>query len=350
MAFQSAANYGNLPNGVFSPVIYSKKVQKQFRKDSVVAGITNTDYFGEIANFGDSVKVIKEPEVSVSAYARGTQLTSQDLTDSDFTMVIDKANAFQFRIDDIEVAQSHVNWMDMAKDRAAYQLTQTYDQEVLGYLSGYAKTNGVWAVNTVTNGTVANSSAGTDEWLSANKLARDGFVSGGSSSDSIAVGVSGTYDATPLAILNRMNRILDLNNVPKDNRFVVVDPVFVEILMDENSKLVNNDYMASQNAGGQLTNGKLIAGTIRGFSVHSSNNLPYLGTGPGTADNNGSSTDYGVIVAGHMSAVATAEQINKTETFRDPNGFGDVVRGLHMYGRKILRPESLVRAIYNINA
>ena len=65
MAFPSAAGHGNLPNGVFSPVIYSKKAQLAFRRSSVVQGVTNTDYFGEIASFGDSVKIIKEPELQI---------------------------------------------------------------------------------------------------------------------------------------------------------------------------------------------------------------------------------------------------------------------------------------------
>jgi hypothetical protein len=84
MAFRSAAGYGNLPNGNFSPVIYSKKVQTAFRKTSVVEDITNNDYMGEISNFGDSVRIIKEPEVSVQAYSRGTQVVPQDLDDEDF--------------------------------------------------------------------------------------------------------------------------------------------------------------------------------------------------------------------------------------------------------------------------
>ncbi len=81
MAFPSASGHGNLPNGNFSPVIYSKQVQLAFRKASTVEDITNNDYFGEIANMGDSVKIIKEPEVSVQSYARGTQITAQDLND-----------------------------------------------------------------------------------------------------------------------------------------------------------------------------------------------------------------------------------------------------------------------------
>jgi hypothetical protein len=352
MAFQSAGGYTNLPNGVFSPTIYSKKVQKQFRRTAVAEAITNSDYFGEIKNFGDSVKIIKEPEITISAYARGTQLTPQDLQDSEFYLIVDRANSFIFRIDDIEKQQSHVNWMDLASDRAAYDMAMVYDRDILGYMSGYEynETTGLWAARTTAVGTKAESTADSDELLGIHKLTRASFVSGGSSSESVSVGVAGTYDVTPLAILNRMNRLLDVQNVPKDGRYVVVDPIFVEKLMDENSKLVNNDYNANQNAGGQLTNGKLIAQKIRGFEVYESNNLPVIGSGPGTIDNNGSSTDYGVIFAGQMTAAATAQQLEKTESYRDPYSFGDIVRGMHLYGRKILKPQALIRAWYNINA
>lgn len=345
MAFSSATGYTNLPNGVFSPVIYSQKVQKQFRKSAVAQDITNSDYFGEISNYGDSVQIIKEPEIAITAYARGTQLTSQDLEDEDFTLIVDRANAFQFQIDDIEKKQSHVNWLDMATDRAAYKLADKFDQDILGYIAGYELVDGTWTARTTAVGTKAESSADADELLGTHKLARANFVSGGSASDSIAVGVSGTYDATPLAVLSRMSRLLDQQNVDKEGRWVVVDPVFEEILRDENSKFMNADYQD----GEQLSNGRVSSGKVRGFRLYSSNNLPYLGTGPGTNDSNGSATNFGVIIAGNDAAVATAEQINKTESFRSPFGFSDIVRGMHMYGRKILRPQSLVRAVYNVN-
>ena len=96
MAFASASGYTNLPNGNFSSVIYSKKVQLAFRKSTVCGDITNSDYFGEIASQGDTVKIIKEPEISVSAYQRGTQISAQNLDDEDFTLVVDKANYFAF--------------------------------------------------------------------------------------------------------------------------------------------------------------------------------------------------------------------------------------------------------------
>lgn len=352
MAFQSAANWHNLPNGVFSPTIFSRKAQKAFRKSSVVEGITNSDYFGEISAYGDSVRIIKEPEILIRQYARGTSLVRQDLVDEDFSLIVDKANYFMFGIDDIEEKQSHVDWMDMATDRAGYRLKDAFDLDVLAYMSGYVYTpsTGLWTVNTTPNGTANQSTAGTDEWLTRNKLTRADFVTGGLTTDSIAVGTAGTYDATPLQILNRMNRKLDELNVDKEGRWVVVDPVFVEKLMDENSKLVNADWAPGQSGNEGLFNGQLSANKIRGFRVHESNNLPRIGNGPSVIDTNGSATDYGIILAGHDSAVATASQLQKSEKFRDPDSFGDLVRGMQLYGRKILRSESLVRAVYNINA
>ena len=113
MAFSSASGYGNLPNGNFSPIIYSKQVQLAFRKSAVANAITNNDYFGEIANQGDTVKIMKEPEVSVKAYTRGTTILPQDLDDEEFQLTVDKSNYFAFKIDDIEEAHSHIDFMNL---------------------------------------------------------------------------------------------------------------------------------------------------------------------------------------------------------------------------------------------
>lgn len=352
MAFSSASGYSNLPNGNFSPVIYSQKVQKTFRKLSVVEDITNTDYFGEISDYGDSVKIIKEPEITVNSYERGTSVAAQDLSDADFTMVINQANYFMFKVDDIESQHSHVNFMDLATDRAAYKIKDKFDQEVLGHLCGFTGSAGSFAERTSleTGSTKANSSAGNDELLAANKLDITDFggsdIGGDASLTSIPVDATGTV-ASPLDVLNRMARLLDAADVPSDGRWFVADPVFWEILMDENSKFISNDFAGGQDAGDILRNGKATSSMIRGFRVYKSNNLPYLGTGPGTVATAGSETNFGVIVAGHDSAVATAQQLSKTESYRDTASFADIVRGLQLYGRKILRPESIVTAQYN---
>ena len=347
MAFPRAAGYNNLPNGNFSPVIYSKQVQLAFRKAAVCDAITNNDYFGEIANFGDSVKIIKEPEITVKAYERGTTITPQDLDDEDFTLTVDKANYFAFKVDDIEEAHSHVNFESLSSNRAAYRLADQFDQDVLGYLSGYkqsAISGRADTVNTTVNGTKAVSTAGTDELLSSMKLDASDFNGGGAGNTIIlkpraseAVPTAAAT-ANPLTVVARMARQLDLQNVETQGRWLVVDPVFVELLKDEDSRLFDSDF-----GGSGLQNG-LILNNLHGFKVHVSNNLPQGGTGPSASTTQ--ATNFGIIVGGHSSAVATADQINKTETYRDPDSFADIVRGMHLYGRKILRPEALINAKY----
>ena len=340
---------GQFTNGNFSPIIFSKKAQVAFRKTSVIEDITNNDYFGEIANIGDSVRIIKEPDITVNAYTRGTDISQQALTDADFTMIIDMANYFSFKLDDLEDAITHVNFMELATDRAAYKIRDSYDADVLTYLCGFAGNSR----NTTVRGTKANSSAGSDELLAANKLDITDF--GGSD-----LGVAGEVTAVPLVTrggtsgktdpleaINRMKRIMDQADVPAEGRWMVVDPIFVEKLMDSGSKLISNDFAGGQDAGDALRNGRM-AGQLRGFRMYVSNNLPSVGNGPGVVLATGSETNFGVVVAGHDSSVATAQKINKTETYRDPDSFSDIVRGLHMYGAKILRPEALVTLNYNL--
>lgn len=358
MAFQTAAGWGNLPNGVFSPVLYAKKAQLAFRKHSVANDITNSDYFGEIKNFGDSVRIIKEPEVSVSPYARGQQIIAQDLVDEDYTLVVDKANYFAFKTDDIEEAHSHQDWMALATNRAGYRLKDNYDQDILGYISGYKQTANHLAASTARvladlPGTKAVTTALDTELLSVNVLKKGDFTtittaSAGDHSIPIAPRLPGmtalpTAYVSPLTIIARMARLLDRQNVDQDGRWLVIDPVLEEVLKDEDSRLLNELWGETGGIRNGLTNKKL-----HGFRVYVSNNLPKVGTGPETGGTANQNANFGVIVAGHDSAVATAEQINKTEKFRDPDSFADVVRGMHLYGRKILRPEAITTAKYNV--
>jgi len=95
-----------------------------------------------------------------------------------------------------------------------------------------------------------------------------------------------------------------------------------------------------------LQNG-LIINNLHGFRIYVSNNLPKIGTGPGTSGSSAQNANFGVIVGGQDAAVASAQQITKTESYRDPDSFADIVRGMHLYGRKILRPEAIVTAKYN---
>jgi len=258
-------------------------------------------------------------------------------------------------MDDIEEAHSHINFMDLATNRAAYRLADQYDQEVLGYLSGYAQSSlhsQASALNTTVNGTKSVTTAGSNELLSSMQLHKGDFgnittASAGTHSIPVTARMPGatslpTATVSPAMIISRMKRLLDQQQVDSQGRWLVVDPVFMEILADEDSRFMNADFGES----GGLRNG-LNINNFHGFRVYSSSNLPALGTGPGTSGTANQLTNLGVIVAGHDSAIATAEQINKTETYRDPDSFADIVRGMHLYGRKILRPEAIVTARYN---
>jgi len=140
MAIAKGSGYANLPSGNWLPVIYSQKVQKFFRTASVVEDITNTDYAGEIENFGDTVNIIKEPTISVNSYVRGGHIAIQNLADDQLQLVVDQANAFAFKVDDIEERQSHVNWESLATSSGAYALKDSYDANVIAAMVSGAGT------------------------------------------------------------------------------------------------------------------------------------------------------------------------------------------------------------------
>ena len=340
-------------DGNFSPIMFSKQAQIALRRSSVISAITNNSYFGDIANQGDVVRIQKEPDVTVNALQRHTGISVQKLDDTDFSLTIDQANYFAFKMDDIEEQFSHVDFVSLAADRAAYKMADAIDVDVLAYMTGTAASG---QYSTAVSGTAQHPTSGeiNGEFLKVNQLDMSDMTnittsaSSGTSGDSIPLAPrlpgatsKGTATASPLQLIARMARQLDTGDVDSRGRYLVVDPIFMEILKDEDSRLLNSDF-----GGAGLQNG-LVAGNIHGFRVHVSNNLPTDGTGPGTSGVTAQDDNFGIILAGQDEAVATAEQINKVENYRDPDSFADIVRGMHLYGRKILRPQALVSAIYN---
>lgn len=315
MAFNTAPGYGNLPNGNFSPVLFSKKVLKRFRQVAVSQAITNTEYQGELTDLGQSVRIIREPTITVRPYTRGTVVSPQDLMDEQTELTVDQANYFAFKVDDIEAKQSHLNWMSLAADRAAFEIMNEYDKSVLTEMVA---------------GAVAPRIIGS---IGTPQVVRNNPATG---------------ELSALNIMARMERLLNQANVPMQGRFLVADPVFWEIAAQEESRLMqaNITGMAKSPMLDGLFNGKVINTKIRNFDCYLSNNLPTGGTGSeGSGANN-----YGVILAGHVAATATATQIAKTETLRDPTGFADICRGMQIFGRKVLRNEALVVSYWNAGA
>jgi hypothetical protein len=311
------ANFANSVSGqansFFLPSIYSKKVLNFFRKSSVVEAITNTDYAGEISAYGDSVKIIKEPVISVSDYTRGQDTTPTKLTDQELTLVVDSAKAFKFIVDDIETKMSHVNFKEVASSSAAYALKDSFDAAVIANMfSGLSAS-------------APDHVLGAD---SATALGANIYDGAGS------VDIGQDSETDPLNLMARMARLLDEQNVPEEGRWFVAGPDFYEQLGQSSSKLLSVDFNAGQ---GSIRNGLVSSGKLRGFDMYKSNNIA------------ATSNATGKVLAGHMSSTATAQTIISTEVLRDPSSFGDIVRGLHVYGSKVLRPEAIVGAFYLID-
>jgi hypothetical protein len=311
-------NFGNSvtgqTNSFFLPKIYSKKVLNFFRKASVIEAITNTDYSGEINAYGDSVKIIKEPVITVYTYERGADITKTALTDQETSLVVDTANAFKFIVDDIETSMSHVNFKEVAASSAAYALRDAFDEGVIATMFA-----GVSASS-------PNHILGSDN---ATDLAAGTFDGTGN----LDVGF-GTDEHDPLDIMAYMARLLDEQDIPEEGRWFLAPPSFYEQLGQSSSKLMSVDFNAGQ---GSIRNGLVSSGKLRGFDMYKSNNVAT----PSNA--------AGKILGGHMSSTATAQTITSTEVLRDPDSFGDICRGLHVYGSKVLRPEAMVSAFYGID-
>jgi len=324
MAFDRAAGHNNLPSGNFTPEIFSQKVLKFFRRASVAEDITNTDYAGEIENFGDTVRIIKEPTITVSSYARGSVVNPQDLADDQTTMVVDQANAFAFKIDDIEERQSHVNFEALATSSGAYSLKRNYDANILTAMAAGA-------------GLTGESGAATAQISDIGTLGT-----------ALDIGGATTPGDTAVNTMLVMAQALDDQSVPEENRWFVAPPAFYKHLFSAGAKFA--EVQVTGDATSPLRNGLVSLGNIAGFQCYKSTALVSNG-GTDQVTLSGLATDgtENLLLAGHMSSTATASHIAKTEVVRSTETFSDIVRGLHVFGRKVLRPEAMVRGVVSLD-
>jgi hypothetical protein len=274
---------------LFQPEVWSATLLSILEKSLVYAGApcVNRNYEGEISAFGDTVHIDSIADPAISTYTKDTDLASpQALTDAEQLLLIDQAKVFNFAIDDIDLRQTRSGGalMTEAASRAAFGLRDVTDQYVGGLMKAGAAV-GVAGVTTV--------SVVTDAY------------------DKILV---------PLSIA------LDVANVPNEGRFVVVPPAFYGKLMLDGRFIKVNE---SGSATG-LRNGNV--GDAAGFTILKSNNTP------------AGSTTGRFIIAGSNIATTYAEQISKVEAYRPEKRFGDALKGLHLYGAKVLRPTALASA------
>lgn len=264
----------------FIPEVFSKLLQAKFYKQSVLPAISNTDYQGEISGQGDKVIIRTVPAVTINDYA-GT-VTNQELTTGTVEMLIDKAKYYSFKIDDVLKAQADINLLEAASGDAAEGMRIAVETDVLSSVIGDATTTG--AQTTITSSNI-------------------------------------------LGEILELSKALDELNIPEEGRYIVLSPEFVSMLKQSE---LRQAYLTGDGTS-PLRNGQV--GMVDRFTVYQSNMLhtPASGTDAG----------YTHVLAGHPKAISFASQFTNTETVRLESTFGEAVRGLKVYGSKVVNPDCL---------
>jgi hypothetical protein len=271
----------------FIPQVWSARILVALQKSLVYgqSSVVNRDYEGEIRQAGDSVKINSIGDVTIKSYSRNSDIDApQELQDAQQMLAITEEKYFNFAVDDVDRAQSRPDVMGEAMNRSAYGLRDVADQFIAAKYTEIPTVN--WIGDDTTPKTPTANTAGTSMY----------------------------------EYLVDLGTILDNNNVPSEGRFVVVPPWAHGLLLKSNH-FVSFGTDANRAA---LLNGMI--GQAAGFNVLKSNNVP-----------NTSATKY-KIIAGHPMAFSYAEQVVKVEAFRPERRFSDAVKGLHVYGGKLVRP------------
>ncbi len=310
--FPVSGSFATSPSysGTFIPVIWSAKLNVKFYAASVFPAIANTDWEGEISNLGDKVIINNVPSITINNYTVGTTLTYQVPTPNTIELTVDKGKSFSFQVSDVLAYQSQPNQMEVFSNDASEQMRVAVDAD--GLLGVF------------------------NQGAAANKGATAGVKSAGYNMGTDNAPFSLT-PSTVLAKLLEMEAVLDEQNAPTSDRWLTIDPLTRILLMQSN--LAQAQFMGD--ATSIVRNGMI--GKISHFTVYVSNQLPTAAAGQDFSGNaQGGALKRRAILAGQKSAIAFASQMTKMETLRNPNDFGDLVRGLQVYGYKVVKPEALV--------
>jgi hypothetical protein len=276
----------------FKPEIWNADLLVTLEKSLVYAapGVVNRDYEGDIARAGDTVHIVSLAEPTIGTYSPHVDIVIEDVDDTDATLVIDQSKYFAFEVDDVEKRQALNGGAVLTEQarKAAYKLRDVADQYVAGLMAA-----GIDAGNIIAEQTISVSSTAK------------------------------AYD-----VLVDLGTKLDEDNVPDEGRWVVVTPGFYGLLKKDQR------FVGAGDAESAAIRANGMVGSAAGFSVRKSNNHP---AGPGAGAGR-------LIIAGYNGAVTYAEQINETEAARKEKGFADIVKGLHLYGSKVVRPTGLAAA------
>ena len=304
MAFPVAPGRPNY-SGNFIPEIWSGKLIENFYDATVLAAISNTDYEGEIRNMGDTVNIRTQPNITIRDYVKGQNLVVENPDKPKIQLVIDKGEYFACVEDDVDKVQTDVNLMDMWSKDASEQMKIKIDQRVL--------TDMLPDISALNRG--------------ANAGAKSGAFDLGAAGSPLTVtkdGASGSVSVTELIV--DMGTVLDEANCPESDRFLVIPARMAGLIKKSELK----DASLTGDTTSVMRNGRL--GMIDRFTIYMSHNLNVV---------NGNTS----IIAGHKMGFTFASQMTNMETLRAQSTFGDIIRGLQVYGYRVVKPEALATSV-----
>ena len=280
MAYSSSSGSFSFASGEqhFIPEVFSKKLQAKFYAQTMLSEVTTNEYEGEISGLGNKVNIRSVPAVTVADYTGS--LSYADVTSGTIELNIDKAKSYAFKVDDILREQADIDFMNEAANDAAQNMKIAIEQDVFANVAAGSSLTDINA---------------TPATLSTSNIL--GFI----------------LDA---------GQTLDENNIPEDNRYMIVSPAAASLLKQSELRQAN----LTGDAVSPLRNGFI--GTVDRFNMYVSNNLV---TASGVTSG----------LYGHPKAIAYASQMTNTESVRLESSFGDGVRGLAVYGYKVVLPTAI---------
>lgn len=312
-------------SGSFIPQLWSNKLNAKFFANTMMTDIANTDWEGEIKNQGDTISIRTAPSITINDYTgAGMNLTSEVPTPVFTDMQIDKGKYFSVQVNDVLAHQADLDLMNMFTDDAAKQLKIAIEDECFFH----------WFVTEGADAANAGDTAGVL-----------------SSEYDLGTDAAPIDQATPANILKtilRMSAALDEQNVPEEGRWLILSPFDRQLLMQTD---IAQAYFTGDQSS-TIRSGKI--GMLDRFTVYVSNLLPRGASGKEMvrgldATSNGASAATAkprrMMVAGTKASCAFASQISKTEPLRNQTDFGDIVRGLSVYGRKVVKDTALITAL-----
>tara|TARA_R110002167_G_scaffold117114_7_gene292837 strand:+ start:6766 stop:7809 length:1044 start_codon:yes stop_codon:yes gene_type:complete len=314
-------------SGTFIPALWSGKMTDKFYDATVLAAISNTDYEGEIKDFGDQVIIRTKPSIGIRDYHAGNdgdgttpaRLTYEKPTSPTTTLLINKGNYWGTELDDVMEVQSDIDQLSMWADDASEQMKISIDTNVLSWMheSGL-----------IFNGAVAGT--GGNRGSAAGRISQDINLGKPGGVNSLVVTKNNITD-----LIVDAGTVLDEANVPESGRWLVIPAWMAGRIKKSELK----DASLTGEGTSILRNGRL--GTIDRFTIYMSNLLP---SGTGILDNGVDGAGVAgeaAVYFGHSIGMTFASQVTKTETLRVESTFGTIMRGLQVYGHQIVKGDAL---------